>query len=392
MRFVRHGRKPQPDAGGAAAPEEPRIDAAALAHVFASPQWLRDVGLLSWFVVGLGLVLFGAVWILGEISTIVDPVVTGGIVAAVAAPGVAALKRRGVPRAAGAGIVLLCLLAITAVVGLLVIGGLYANSEEIEASMSQAVDKLEDWAKDLGVDDPSGAADDASEGVTSSGSTLIGGVASGIEGLTSLAFFISFTLFATFFLLKDGPTIRAFFDRNLGVPQPVATVITGNVLESLRRYFLGVSIVAAFNAVVVGLAAWVLGVPLAGTIAVVVFVTAYVPFIGAFVSGAFAVLLALATEGTTTAVIMLVVVILANGALQQIVQPIAFGATLDLNPLVVLIVTIAAGALFGMVGLILAAPLTSAALHISRDLARARAAMATGPPGTGPPEPAPAEA
>ena len=71
---------------------------------------------------------------------------------------------------------------------------------------------------------------------------------------------------------------------------------------------------------------------------------------------------------------MLVIVLLANGMLQQVVQPIAFGATLDLNPLAVLFVTIAAGSLFGMIGLILAAPLTSAAVHISRDLRAARAA------------------
>ncbi len=74
---------------------------------------------------------------------------------------------------------------------------------------------------------------------------------------------------------------------------------------------------------------------------------------------------------------MLVVVILANGALQQMVQPIAFGATLGLNPLVVLIVTIAGGSLFGMVGLVLAAPLTSAATHIAADVAAARRAQGT---------------
>ena len=79
-------------------------------------------------------------------------------------------------------------------------------------------------------------------------------------------------------------------------------------------------------------------------------------------------MLALAAEGTTDALIMLVIVILANGLLQNIVQPIAFGATLDLNPLVVLIVTIGFGSIFGMIGMILAAPLTSAALHISREL------------------------
>jgi predicted PurR-regulated permease PerM len=123
----------------------------------------------------------------------------------------------------------------------------------------------------------------------------------------------------------------------------------------------------------VGVGAYLLDVPLAGTIAVVVFVTAYVPFIGAFVSGAFAVMLALGSQGTSTALIMLVIVILANGLLQNIVQPIAFGATLDLNPLVVLIVTIGFGAIFGMIGMVLAAPLTSAALHISRELAGVKA-------------------
>ena len=87
----------------------------------------------------------------------------------------------------------------------------------------------------------------------------------------------------------------------------------------MRRYFLGVTIVAAFNAIVVGIGALVLDVPLAGTIAVVTFVTAYIPFVGAVVAGAFAVLLALGTKGTTAALIMLVIVILANGLLQNIV-------------------------------------------------------------------------
>ena len=160
--------------------------------------------------------------------------------------------------------------------------------------------------------------------------------------------------------------MRRFINRNMGVALAVAETITANVIQSLRRYFLGVSIVAAFNAVVVGLAAVLLDVPLAGTIAVVTFVLAFIPFIGAFVSGAFAVMLTLSSQGTTAALIMLVVVILANGLLQNIVQPIAFGATLGLNPLVVLIVTIGFGSLFGMLGMVLAAPLTSAALHISR--------------------------
>jgi len=207
----------------------------------------------------------------------------------------------------------------------------------------------------------------------------VSGITSSVEGLTSLAFAVSFTLFSLFFLLKDGPVMRRWVERRMGVPHAVARTITEGVIQSLRRYFGGLTIVAAFNGIVVGIGALALGVPLAGTIAVVTFVTAYIPFIGAFVSGAFAVILALGSQGTNTALIMLVIVLLANGLLQNIVQPIAFGATLKLNPLVVLVVTIAAGSLFGMIGLVLAAPLTSAAVHISGELSRARSAAATEP-------------
>ena len=136
---------------------------------------------------------------------------------------------------------------------------------------------------------------------------------------------------------------------------------------------------AAFNGVVVGLGALVLDVPLAGTIAVVTFVTAYIPFIGAFFAGTLAVVVALGAKGVTTALIMLVIVILANGLLQNLVQPFAMGAALDLNPLVVLVASIGAGCIFGTLGLILAAPLLSAAVHITRDLQRARA-LAGRPP------------
>lgn len=374
-------RRDKGEPGAAADPPPAELQPGELAHMFATPGWLRDFGMLAWFLVGVGILLFGFIWFLGQISSIVGPVIAAAIVAAVTAPMVTSLQRH-MPRAAAAGIVLLGLVVTGAVVALLVVGGIIENSAEITAALNKGADTIKGWAQDLGVGSSgaTSATDDVTSSVPQIGETLLKGVAGGIEGLTSVAFFLSFFFFSTFFLLKDGRVFRRFIDRHLGIPQPVATIVTGNTLTSLRRYFFGVTIVAVFNGVVIGTGAWVLGVPLAGTIAVVTVVTAYVPFIGAFVSGAFTVVIALATEGTTTAIIMLVLVLLAQGILQQIVQPIAFGATLDLNPLVVLIVTIAAGGLFGMVGLVLAAPITSAALHVSRDLARARAAQeASGP-------------
>ena len=349
------------------------IDASSLSRVFSAPMWLRDLGLVAWFLVGLGILLVGLTWLLGLTSTITMPVIVGAILATVAGPLVTKMQQHRVPRPAGAAIVLLGLIALGIVIFLMVVGGIVEQSSEIKKSLNEAVDKIQGWANDAGANGTSGVTESAKSGTANSGQELLHGLGQGIKDLTSLIFFLTFSVFATFFLLKDGPSVRGFIDRHLGVQLDVATVITGNVIKSLRRYFLGVTIVAAFNALVIGLTAIILGVPLAGTIAVVVFVTAYVPFIGAFISGAFAVLLTLSSQGTADAVIMLVMVILGNGLLQNVVQPIAFGATLDLNPLVVLIVTIGAGALFGMVGLVLAAPLTSAALHITRELGQARA-------------------
>jgi putative heme transporter len=120
------------------------------------------------------------------------------------------------------------------------------------------------------------------------------------------------------------------------------------------------------------LSALIVGVPLLGTVAVVTFIASYVPIIGAWTSGIFVVALALADKGTEAALAMALLFFLCNGPLQQVVQPIAYGATLSLNPLVVFSLTIAAGCLFGMAGLILAAPLVSAAVRVRKDLARLR--------------------
>jgi len=347
-----------------------------LAGVFASPPWLRDLGRSAWLAVGVLLAAVATVWLLAQMEQIVVPVLAGLTIATVTAPIVTALQRRRVPRALGALVVLVALILVSILIALMLIGGITAQTDKIAAQASAAAEQASGWLEDLGVD--ASGAESAKSNLESTTpkiiSTLTKGVVTGIEGIASIAFFVSFTAFSLFFLLKDGPALRGWLDRHLGVPLPLAHAITGNVVASVRRYFTGVTIVAAFNAVVVGLGALLLGVPLAGTIAVVTFVTAYVPFIGAVVSGAFAVILTLGANGTTDAVIMLVIVLLANGLLQNIVQPVAFGATLDLNPLLILFVTIGAGSLFGTAGLILAAPLTSAAFHIAADVARIRAA------------------
>jgi predicted PurR-regulated permease PerM len=353
------------------------VDLEELTTLFAPPRWLRDLGRAAWLLVGVAALLAVLIWLLGTTYEIVGPVIAGTIVATVAMPAVSALQRHRVPRVAGAAIVLLGLAAIGVVILLLVLGGITSQEGDISKHATEAADRAQSWLNSAGVDESgsSKAKSDVESSVPQIISTLTKGVIGGIKGIASFAFALSFTLLSLFFILKDGPSMRGWVDRHLGLPLPVAQTVTGGVITSLRGYFRGVTIVAVFNGFVVTIGALILGVPLAGTIGVVTAVTAYIPYIGAFVSGAFAVIIALGANGPTTALIMLVIVILANGLLQNIVQPFAMGAALDLHPLAVLVISIGAGCIFGMIGLVLAAPLTSAAVHITRDLARARASV-----------------
>ncbi len=346
-----------------------QVKATRLQDSFATPRWLRDLGRSSWLLVGLLVLLFGLIWLLAETYTITGPMVGALIVSVVAMPAVRRLDPH-MPRAVAAAIVLLAIAAIAVFIVVIVIAGITGQSSEISAALAAGVDRIQGWMKSAGVDSSSasGAATTAKNAAAQMTSTLVHGVIHGLRGLASVLFGLSLAALGTFFLLKDGQQMRRWLDRHVGLPEPIAYTISGAVITSLRGYFRGVTLVAAFNGVVVGLAALILDVPLAGTIAVVTFVTAYVPYIGAVVAGTFAVLIALGAQGTGIAIAMLVVVLLANGLLQNLVQPFAMGSALHLNPLVVLVVTIGAGCLFGMLGLVLAAPLVSAAVRVAKAL------------------------
>ena len=278
-------------------------------------------------------------------------------------------------RGLGTAIVFLLMVVLGALVFLMVVAGISSQADDLTTNLQGAADEIQGWLEDLGVSASSAesANSEASSSLSDGFHALIDGLSTGIDALASLAMFLSFAALSLVFLLKDGPAIRAWGERHLGVPPGVAHTISARVITSLRGYFAGVSVVAAFNAVVIGFGAVVLGVPLAGSIAVINFLGAYIPYIGAWTAGIFTVLITLGAEGPETAAVMALIVLLANGILQQIVQPIAYGATLGLHPLAVLVVTIAAGSLFGTIGLVLAAPLTAAAVKISATLpARAR--------------------
>jgi len=379
-RAIFRGRLRRPGHESSAAEDEViEIDPGDLAGIFAAPKWMRDLGFSAWLLVGVAAALGGGIWLISLTQTIVMPVITAGIIASVVSPLVRWLHGKGLPRGIGAALVFVAIAVLAAGVGLLILGGIASQADVLSEKLHAGAAKIESFARELGVKAETAA--HAREGADSSVSggfqALTHGLLGAVDELAGLAVFLSFTALSLFFLLKDGPAIRRFAERHLGVPVPIAHTVLSRVVGSLRGYFLGVTVVAAWSALIVGLGSLVLSVPLAGTIVAVTFFGGYVPYLGAWAAGAFAVLIALG-QGPDTALGMAIVVLLANGVLQQLVQPIAYGAALGLHPLAVLIVTIAGGCLFGTVGLVLAAPLLSAAVRIATDLRQAEDA-ATAP-------------
>jgi putative heme transporter len=393
-RAILQGRLRRPGREGGGAEEEiVEIDPAELSGLFSAPAWMRDLGFSAWLLVGVAVALLGAIWLMSLTHTIVMPVVTAAIIASVTVPLVDWLKRHRVPRGVGATLVFLGIALIGVGVGIMVLSGIASQADSLSVSLHAGADEIESWARSLGVDPStaSDAKDHASASVSAGFKALTDGLASGIDKLASLAVFVSFTALSLFFMLKDAPTIGRFVERHLGMPVPVAHTVLARVSGSLRGYFAGVTIVAAWSALLVGAGALLLGVPLPGTIAAVTFLGGYVPYIGAWTAGAFAVLIALGGQGPEAALAMAAIVLLANGLFQQLVQPVAYGAALGLHPLAVLIVTIAGGCLFGTIGLVLAAPLVSAAVKIAAELSASRSSADRDEAPASPP-PSPAEA
>jgi putative heme transporter len=370
-RAIFRGRLRRPGAGGDGGEDEViEIEPGALSEIFAAPRWMRDLGFTAWLLVGVGAALVGTIWLLSLTQTIVLPVITAGIIASVTSPLVDWLQQRGVPRSIGAVLVFLVIIAIGVVVGLMVLEGIASEAGGLSERLREGANEIESFVHDLGVNatTAANANSDASASVSAGFEALTHGLLGGVDRLASLTVFLSFTVLSLFFMLKDMPTIGGFVERHLGVPVPLAHSILGRVASSLRGYFLGVTAVSVWSALIVGGGALALGVPMPATIAIVTFVGGYVPYLGAWAAGAFAVLIALGDQGPETALALAVVVLLANGVLQQMIQPIAYGAALKLHPLAVLIVTIAGGCLFGAIGLVLAAPLLSAGVRISAEI------------------------
>lgn len=320
------------------------------------PTTLRRWGAIGWAV--LGVALGGAAVYVGFalLSGLVVPVVLALVLAVLTLPLTNWLARH---MRRGYAVALVVLLVFAVVLGLVLIfvNGIVDVAPSIESSLEQAFTKIKDALGISGSATGTGSstASSATQAMTSAG-TFTGWFASAVGSVVSL-FFGAFIATMVFFLVLLTPEEgQGWIARLLPWPRAQADRLFASFGRVIRDYYRGCTILAFVNAVPIWLTSLALGIEAAGAVFVVLFVSSYIPYVGAWIGGAFAVLMALGSGGTSDAVLMLVMVLLVNLVLQSIVQPFAYGTTMTVSPLGVFLATLLGSTLAGAFGAMLAAP------------------------------------
>ena len=319
-------------------------------------RWLPRFGVWAWSFVGFVVVAVILVSALGAVSEIVLPMTFAAVLAIIFKPAVGALGRHGVKPTLAAGIVVLGLLLLMTGVVVATVRGVTDQMSQIGDSVDAAVDTAStSFSIDpAALEQARAAAEQAAPAVESGFLTHL---VSGVSSLIGLAGGLILGAMIMYYLLKDGASLRRGLVARID-PAMRSGVdgFIGDACRILREYGWGRTIMSAIVSAVIGLASLLLGLPLVFTIIVVNFIGGYIPYIGAFLGGGLAVIIALGDGGLGKAAIMLLVVLASNLALENFVEPKVMGRTLDIHPLVVLVVTALGGLLGGIVGLMLAVP------------------------------------
>jgi predicted PurR-regulated permease PerM len=321
----------------------------------------------------IGLAVAALLWLIGTIWVVVLPVLLALLFASVLWPAVHWARQRGWPSALAAGSAVVFLLAAVAGALVLVVRPSVRQASALGASAGRGIQELRGWLthSPLSVDDHRIDLLTAQvvDRLQSSAEQIAAGVFSGVSAISSAVLTFVLVVVLAFLFLKDGqrllPWLRSQTGRSMGTH---LTELLARVWLTLGRYIRVQALVSAVDAVLIGLGLALLQVPLAPALAVLTFFAGFVPIVGAVVAGALAALVALVSNGPTTALLVVVVVVLVQQIESNVLQPVLQGRSLRLHPAVVLLAITAGGTLFGIAGAFLAVPVTAIVATVLRYL------------------------
>ncbi|MEU4746619.1 AI-2E family transporter, partial [Actinosynnema sp. NPDC023658] len=244
---------------------------------------------------------------------------------------------------------------------------------EIAKSASSALAQARDWLSgpplNLGDSQLDKLLQQATDQLQASVGSIANGLITGVGTVTSGIVTGILALLLAFLFVKDGPRFTPWLRGVIGERAGGhTTVVLERVWTTLGDFIRTQAIVSLVDAVLIGLGLVVLGVPLAVPLAALTFLGGFVPIVGAFVAGALAVLVALVSNGLTTAIIMLVIVVVVQQVEGNVLQPVLQSRSLRLHAAVVLLAVTAGSSLYGIAGAFLAVPVVSTAAVVLRYL------------------------
>ncbi len=302
------------------------------------------------------------VFVMVRLRLVVVPIMIAILLAAAFSPLVRLLHRKGMPRALATWVALLAGIGTFAAVGWIVVRGVRNEWGELVTRAGEGLAELEGFLTNgplpISGDQLTQGREAAVEFLQGDSvrTGAIAGATAAAEAVTGL--FLGAVIL--FFLLKDGPKIWAFLLQSFSGNRLRRMEKVGDrSVEVLGGYVRGTAIVALVDAVIIGGALAILKVPLALPLALVVFIGAFIPLVGATVAGILAALIALVANGPLVALIVIGVVIAVNQIEGDVLAPIVLGRALSLHPLVILLALTAGTILAGIIGALLSVPVAA---------------------------------
>lgn len=307
------------------------------------------------------------VFAMTQLSLVIIPVLIALILASAISPLLRWMRSKGIASIWATWIALAAIVLVLGGIVWLIVNAVRNQWGELA---DQAVDgfyQLQDYVSHL----PFAPTDEQIDNIVSTATGFLTsssfgtGALAGVSAATNFVTGLVLMIVVLFFFMKDGPKIWEFLLRPFtGGSYDRAKRVGAKTVDVLGSYVRGTATVAAVDAIGIGVALWIIGVPLALPLAVVVFVTAFIPLVGATAAGILAALVALVAVGPVQALIVIAVVILVNQLEGNFLQPVVMARSLNLHALVVLVALTAGTILAGIIGAVLSVPIAAVAWGI----------------------------
>jgi predicted PurR-regulated permease PerM len=326
------------------------------------PHGVRVAGAWAWRLILLVAAGYVLLQLVGMLRVVVIPVAVALLLAAMFQPVVAALRRRGMNRSLAAALVLVGgLLVVVGGLGLIV-QTFVSQFDDLSTQVREGLDEVQSWLArgplHISQTQISEGLDGLQKALSDNQGTLTSGALSTATTVGEVVAGFFLVLFTLFFFLRDGDHIWRFICRLLPRPARVPVARAGHYSwHTLVSYVHATVLVAFVDAVGIGIGLAVLRIPLALPLAALVFLTSFIPVVGATLSGAVAVLVALVTQGPVSALILLAIVIGVQQLEGHVLQPLIMGRAVALHPLAVILAIATGIVTAGIVGGLVAVPL-----------------------------------